>query len=240
MNRYKAFALHLTASACILLTISAIVSLIWYPGILFSLAAGTELLRLLAVVDLILGPTVMLIIFNPAKKLLKLDICIVLLCQLSFLAYGLWSIFVSRPVFIVFVEDKFHLVRANQIEDQDLKLVNTIQFKKLPLGKPEYVGTQQPNDIKIKNDIVFAELGGMGLQNLPQYYLPVSQVTQQIIAAGKTSDQWEKIDADSKKKLAMYESAHEKGSVLFLLLKYKNLPLFVVVKAKTGEVIELI
>jgi hypothetical protein len=114
MNRYKAALLHLSGSACVLLSAFLLVKCVWYPGKLFSVAAGGELMRLLAGVDLILGPLVMLIIFDVRKKLIKLDIAIILICQLAFLAYGLWSIYVARPVYIYCIRGKSFLSSSRQ------------------------------------------------------------------------------------------------------------------------------
>ena len=240
MSRYKAAALHLAGSVIVLLLLLGLISQILYPGALFRAAAGFELLRLLMVVDMIIGPLVTLIIFNPKKKLIKMDMAIVLLCQLGFMAYGAASIYIARPVYMVFTGHNFHMVRANEIEPKDLAKVTLPQYKQLPLLGCTYVGAIEPLDPKIKNDIAFAGLGGMGLQNLPQYFVPLNQFTDQVIAAAKTSKQWKVIDADNKKKLELYEQQHPDIQVSFLALVNPRFTLFVVLEAKTGKIIDVI
>ncbi|PRC91000.1 TfpX/TfpZ family type IV pilin accessory protein [Solimicrobium silvestre] len=240
MNRFQASALHLFGSACFLAVFFLMVSQVWYPGKLFSAAAGVELLRLLICVDLIIGPLVTLIIFNPQKKKLKQDLIIVVLCQLGFLFYGVWSIYTVRPVYIAFAENKFYMVRANEIDATDQAKVTDTHFKSLPVFGPEYVGTQEPTDPKIKNDIVFSSLAGMGIQNLPQYFVPLNKIQQQIKAAAKTSQEWKTIDAETKQRLKSYERENAGTSVSFIALINKRIALFVVINAQTGEIIGII
>ncbi|MET3121576.1 hypothetical protein AAKU67_001160 [Oxalobacteraceae bacterium GrIS 2.11] len=240
MNRYRASLIHLVASAFVLLLVFLLISRVWYPGVLFSKSAGVPLLKIIIAVDVIVGPFITLIIFDAKKKLIKLDMAIILLFQISFMLCGMWTVFSSRPAFIVFTGHAFYMVRANEIEHQDLSKVETKQFKHLPLFGPEFVGTNEPKDLSIRNDIAFAGLSGMGIQNLPQYYVPFSEVRNQVIAAAKNSQQWKKIDAEHKKMLEQYEKNHPGLPVGFLFLSYKTFILFVAVNTQTGDIIEII
>jgi len=227
-------------STFVLFVVFLLISQIWYPGDLFAKSAGIKLLVIVAVVDLVAGPLITLIVFDAKKKLIKMDMAIILFCQICFMSYGMWTVFTSRPVYIVFTGHNFFMVRANEIEKKDLNQVQAEQFKHLPFLGPEFVATKEPDDIKIKNDIVFAAVGGMGIQNLPQYYVPLTQARKQIISAAKTSQQWKIIDADSKKLLEQYEKSHTAIPVAFLYLSYKSFTLFVVVNANNGEIIDII
>jgi len=240
MTRYKAASIHLLVSASVLLLAYLFIGNVWYPGKLFLAAAGGDLMKLLAGVDVILGPLIMLIIFDAKKKLIKFDIAVVVLFQAGFLMYGLWSIYTVRPAYIAFVENRFCLVRANEIDTADLAKVSNPLFKELPQFGPVYVGTKEPTDQKTKEDILFSGFGGMGLQNLPQYYIPYTDVQQQIVAAGKTSQQFKTVPAETREMMQAYEKSHASHPVLFLMLINKHVPLIVVVDAKTGTVVELI
>lgn len=240
MNRFKAFALHLTASAIILASFFAVVSQLWYPGRLFSVAAGADLIRLLICVDLILGPLVTLIIFDAKKKKLWLDLLIVVACQVVFFGYGAWTIFTVRPAYIVFAEDQFYMVRANEIDPKDLAKAKLDEFKTLSLTGPKFIGTSQPTDPKIKNDLVFSSLAGMGVQNLPEYFVPLQQVSSQVKAAAKTSAQLKLADSDSRLLLQQYESSHRSRPLAFIRLVSKVGVFFVVVDSSNGEFIDII
>jgi hypothetical protein len=241
MTRTKAFFIHLFSSMMVLSLIFVLIDGVWYPGKLFQLAAGFDLLRLIVCVDLVLGPLIMLIIFNPTKKYLKLDVAIILLFQIGFLAYGCWIMFSARPAYFAFVENHFYLVRANEIDEDSLQAASNPQFKKIPLSGPIPVGTKQPDDIKIRNDIALSAIGGMGIQDLPQYFVPFSQVQQQVLLAGKTSQEL-KMDHNTQKRVAAFEEAHKRSDkkVLFIPMVNKRVPLIVAVDANTAQIIEII
>ena len=239
MTRYKAFVLHLLSSIFVLSLIFFLIQQIWYPGQLFTLGAGSDLLLLIAGVDLVIGPFILLLIFDAKKKYIKTDVIIILLCQLGFMGYGCWIMFTTRPAYFSFVDERFYLVRADEIDNKDLTSVKDPQFRQIPLSGPVAVGTKEPDDAKIKNDIALSAFGGMGIQNLPQYFVPYSQVWQQVVAAGKTSQEL-KVDQNTKKRVIAYEENHPNRDVLFLPMVNKRTPLIVVIDSKTAQIIQII
>ena len=56
MSRWKAGAIHFLISLAIFLGLLAVILLLWYPGILFSIDSGWAGLQLVIGVDLIAGP----------------------------------------------------------------------------------------------------------------------------------------------------------------------------------------
>jgi len=60
---------------------------------------------LVLIVDVCLGPLLTLAVFDPKKKELKRDLSIILLIQLSALFYGIYTVSVARPAYIVFAVD---------------------------------------------------------------------------------------------------------------------------------------
>ena len=81
---------------------------------------GETLLRLLIGVDVVLGPLITLIIFDPEKPRLKYDLAVIAVLQFAALAYGSYVMFEARPVYNVFVGDRFETVAANAIDDESL------------------------------------------------------------------------------------------------------------------------
>ncbi len=238
MNRYKAAAIHFLGSACILFLIFALVRWVWYPGPLFFAANGANLLGIITAVDVVLGPLIMLIIFVPGKKNLKLDIALVLICQIAFMLYGSWSIFEARPVYIAYAEQRFHLITANQIEEADLKKVSNNEFKRLPWLGPVVVGTKGPTEQAKRDEILFANLGGMGLQNLPQYYVPYAEAVSEIKRDARTLAEMQKLTPEERKLLADYQSQHKNSEPRFIPVQAKAKRLFAVIDPTTGKVLE--
>lgn len=99
---YLVFALGLGLTVC----------LAWFPGHLFWLDGGFEGLRLVLVVDLVLGPVLACVIFHPEKSRPKLLFDIVLLALLQFgsMSWGLWQVWQQRPVAMVYGSHRFTTV----------------------------------------------------------------------------------------------------------------------------------
>lgn len=116
LNRYKAAGIHLAISAAVAVVVLALLLLVWYPQPYFRLAGGAGLMLILIGVDVVMGPLLTLIVFDPAKKSLKLDLAVIAALQVAALAYGITVIAQARPVFVVFAGDRFTVVAANQID----------------------------------------------------------------------------------------------------------------------------
>ncbi|RZI41465.1 hypothetical protein EGT07_17935 [Herbaspirillum sp. HC18] len=245
MNRYKASVLHLLCSGIVLSLIFGLVRWIWYPGQLFEAASGTDLVVIMISVDVVLGPLITLIIFNPKKTSLKFDMACVIFVQVSFMLYGAWAIFSARPVYMAFVANNFYMVTANEIDPEDQKNAQDPMFQSLPLFGPRFVGTRIPTDQKVVRDIMAASRQGMGLQNLPQYFLPFELVAPSARTVGKTVRELS-VKATAPKeeldKLIAYESEKRAAGkqVLFIPLLNKKKVLTVAIDGTTGAVLDIL
>ena len=113
-DRLKASAIHLGLSLLIAALAALLVFGIWYPYPFREISGGRELFLLVVTVDVILGPLITLAVFNRKKPWTELrrDLGMVALIQLAALGYGLWTVYVARPVHMVFEIDRFRVVHA--------------------------------------------------------------------------------------------------------------------------------
>lgn len=118
-DKLKAFAIHFAISLILVLSTYVVIHLLWYPAPLFKATDAGKILVMILIVDLILGPLLTLVVYKKHKKTLKMDLTIIALIQLSALSYGLYSVYEARPVWIAYVVDRFELVRANDILEED-------------------------------------------------------------------------------------------------------------------------
>ena len=109
----------------------------WYPYPYRELSGGRELFTLVVAVDVVLGPLITLVIFNAAKtrRHLLMDFSVIGLLQVAALAYGLWTVFVARPVHLVFEYNRMAVVHAVDIEPSTLTQAPP-GFQQLPVGGP--------------------------------------------------------------------------------------------------------
>lgn len=132
LDRWRAAGLHLALSALIFLGLLAVIVGIWYPGVLLELG-GWQGVRIVAGVDLVLGPLLTLVVFNPTKKSLRWDLSAIGALQLGCLAAGIYVVAQQRPQLLVFT-------------DQGLSAITARDYARLdaPHGQLQTLGGQHP------------------------------------------------------------------------------------------------
>jgi hypothetical protein len=112
-NRYQAFAIHMAINLVIFFILLVFITQYWYPGILFDTGNGWKAIGMIVGIDLVLGPLLTLIVFNPTKNSLKFDLSIIALIQIAALIYGTWTIHQTRPIALAFINTSFMTIHAN-------------------------------------------------------------------------------------------------------------------------------
>lgn len=121
LNRYQATLIHISISLVIFIALLLCITQIWYPGILFDTGNGWKAIGIIIGIDLILGPLLTLLVFNPQKKSLKFDLTVIALVQTAALFYGTWTIQQTRPIAIAFINTHFVTIFANSLLGEQLK-----------------------------------------------------------------------------------------------------------------------
>jgi hypothetical protein len=148
---------HLAVSALFAAICAALVFGIWYPYPYGELASGRELFALVVSIDVVIGPLLTLVVYNPKKPRRELwrDIGTVFVLQLAALGYGLHSVTQARPVWLAFEGDRFRVVAVPDVDAASLAQApggmaqlswtgpKTIGVKLLDGGDPEYLRSIQ-------------------------------------------------------------------------------------------------
>lgn len=134
-NRWQAFLAHLAASLVVLGVLVVVVVFVWFPGALIN-SGGWQGIKLIAGVDLVLGPLITLIVYSPQKKSLSRDMAIVLFIQVSCLLAGTYTVYKQSPALLVLSDEGLHVIKQRDLDEVDLEpLPETATF----LNKPLYV-----------------------------------------------------------------------------------------------------
>lgn len=185
MNRYQASLTHFAISLAVAFLVYLLLRHLWYPGPLFDGAGGRELFYVVVAVDVTLGPLITLIVFKPGKWGLKFDLATIAVLQLAALAYGLHAILESRPIWIAFVKDRFELVRAIDVDDDDLARAKP-PFDRRAWTGPDYIGARIPKDPNAQLRLMdSAILGGKDVHSYPEYYVPYAAVSRDVVATAQ-------------------------------------------------------
>ena len=183
LNRWTAAAIHLGISALIATIVVTVMLALWYPQPYFDAMGGIGLLKILIGVDVAIGPLLTLVIFDTRKKSLQFDLSVIALLQIAALAYGVYIMFEARPVYTVFVKDRFEVVPADQLDAADLA-AGPVEFRTLPLTGPRLLGVRFPEQSNAEewNKLVLSGVAGKDIQNFPKYYIPYADVQAQVLA----------------------------------------------------------
>lgn len=241
-SRPKAFGLHLCGSLTAISVIWLAVAFIWYPDDLFWLAKGNEMLKIIAAVDVVLGPLILVIIFNKEKKSLKKDVLIIFACQLAFLAYGCWSLFAARPAYLAFDETHFKLATANEIEIENQNKVSKTEFKSMPLFGPLYVDTRMPSELEERDLIALLRPFGLGIQHLPQHFTPIEHAKEKLLAAARPISSFNTMNKELMTRIFAFENTQKQNGVVVKLipLELHRFQSFVAIDAKSGKPLKVL
>ncbi len=103
-DKLTAFGIHLGLSLLIFLSLLFVILNYWYPSPLFTTDGGWQVLRIVVLVDVVLGPLLTLVVYRKGKPRLKLDMALIILLQVGALAGGGWVTWKERPLFVALVD----------------------------------------------------------------------------------------------------------------------------------------
>lgn len=240
MNRWLAFAIHLGISATLGTLVVATMLMVWYPGPFFTAMGGNDLVMILLGVDVVLGPLVTLVIFNPGKGMRRLrqDLAVIGALQAVAFAYGVHVIAEVRPVYMVFTVDRFDLVAANDIKEAELARVSDPEFRAIPWGRPRTIAVRSPTDPKEQMRIIQSALAGADLQTFPQYYVKYESLAARAVKASRPVSLLRKRHPDQVAIIdrTLAELGRKEEDLHFLPLKARSRDYSVLIDAKSGAV----
>ena len=242
LNRWNASGLHLAISAVIGVGVVALMLALWYPQHYFAAMGGDTLILLLIGVDVVIGPLITLIVYDPKKKSLRFDLAVIALLQLAALAYGCSVMLNARPVFNVFVVDRFEVIAANAVDEESREKAAP-PFRSLSLTGPKLVGAKEPSDPKRMSDIVISAVGGgLDLANLPDLFVPYEEVEASAGRAAKPLAELAKRQPQDASIIRSFisESGRPEDAIGYLPMKARNKDMAVVVDKKTGDVLGIV
>jgi len=185
-DRLRASTIHLGISLVIAVLAALLVFGLWYPYPYREIAGGRELFLILVSVDVLLGPLITLAVFNRGKPRneLRRDLTVVGLIQLAALTYGLWTMFVARPVHLVFEYDRFRVVHAIDVPQELLDRVPP-HVQAMPLSGPTLLALRPFHDEREKMEATMAALQGQSLSARPDLWQPYAEARQQVLQSAR-------------------------------------------------------
>ena len=241
--RLKAAGIHLLISLTVAMLAALLVFFVWYPYPYREISGGRELFLIVVAVDVVMGPLMTLAVFNTAKprRELRRDLGIIGVLQLAALAYGLWTVAVSRPVHLVFEIDRFRVVHAIDIPPGFLNRAPA-DLRQLPLTGPTLLSIRGFKDSKESFEATMAALQGAELGARPDFWQPYEQAKPQVLAIAKPlADLNARFPANKKEiQTALQASNREPGSVGYIPMVGRQSFWTVLIDLRTAEVLAFV
>jgi len=145
ITKLKATGIHLSLSLMVFVYLVYQIYFNWYPQPYFSIDGGWQGIRLIAAVDLVLGPFITFLIFDLSKsrREIMFDLMIIAMIQFGALGYGVYLTYTQRPVAIVVFDD---FVVSATMEHYAGKLESTDQLKQYSDEIPPIIFSDFPRE----------------------------------------------------------------------------------------------
>jgi hypothetical protein len=178
--RLRAFALHLCASGTALTLVLGSLWLGWYQWPGWYLASALQVVGIVVLVDIVLGPTLTLIVANPGKPRTELarDIGIIVAVQLIALGYGAVTLWGGRPLYYTFSVSRLELVQASDLKEDDIRAGRRDNPLLAPFwySRPRWIWAPLPEDPEEAQKIAMGTaFGGTDVVQMPRIFRPWEQ-----------------------------------------------------------------
>lgn len=174
MSAAKFAGWHFVFSLPVAIISAAIVLVVFYPYPYREISGGFQLFLLIFCVDVVCGPLLTFVLFNPQKsrREIRLDITLVMVIQFGALVYGVWVSYTARPLFLVMEVDRFKVIASVDFYPESMRKLPPELTPQIFSGvKP--VALRPPRTIEEKNQVLFESInGGRDYAERPEFYLP--------------------------------------------------------------------
>lgn len=236
MNRFGAFGIHLAISLLIFAILGYLILYHWYPDFFFASDGGWQGIRIVAFVDLVLGPTLTLVVFNRSKprKELQRDLTIIGVFQFSCLLAGTYVVYSERPIAMVYADGSFMSVTNDDYVEDGRKVPD---FKDIPGPAPHWVSVELPSNFEEQSAIRGENLrSGHSLKTAWQYYVPFDVSQIDTSRAGISELEKERIGSDVFQNF-IAEHGGQMEDYVFLPFGTRYIPALMALRKSDGELI---
>lgn len=121
-SRLTAAGWHFLASAVVVSLFLGVVYFVWYPQPFYIIHSVFDAVKIVLMVDLVLGPLLTFVIYNTLKPRAELfrDISFIVILQIVALGWGAHITYKMRPDFFVYYDGTFYSILSAQIQVKNL------------------------------------------------------------------------------------------------------------------------
>jgi hypothetical protein len=238
--KFKAFTYHALISLIVAALVTLLVKLVWYPAPYDQLCGGLSLLFLVISVDLVLGPLLTFVVFDltKSKKELVRDLVVVGFLLIICLLYGLYAVFLARPVVVVFNGKQFDVVTQVEITGDQL-LTASHDFRQLSLTGPRLLSMRAAKSESERMDLIVLSVTGQLRGAMPAFWQNYELSKDQVVSeASSVEDLYKQYPSDDVLINAQIaKSGLNRSQVVFLPIVAARNSWTVLLNKETAEMI---
>lgn len=188
ITRWSAATVHLLLTLAIVGAVALAAVSQWFPAGLHHAAKVGRLLGIILAVQVVSGPLLTLILYRPGKPGLRFDLIVIALLQILFLAYGLSTLWRSRPLFLVGSTQAFALLFANEVPDDAEGKAKANGWQRLQGTGPWLVAVDLSSPVA-REEFLFAYMAGdSGPLRSPSLFVPYPSLSEAIAYKARVLD----------------------------------------------------
>lgn len=242
MTKISAFLVHLGLSVIVAAVMVSTVFFVWYPAPLHKAVGVTDIFLMVVVIDVIIGPLLTLVVFKKDKRTLQFDLFVIAVLQMAALVYGVHTVYLGRPAFVVFAKDRFEIARPASLDPKSVKAAthakNAVAEQSYLLSK--WVAAIESPDPERRKEILFsAAAGGPDWPQLPELYVPLEQVRSEIVRRAKPLIELKPFNVGQEADVDVLTEQFG-ARAKWLPLKAPALDMVVLVNGANGEVLQVV
>jgi hypothetical protein len=205
--RLKAFGWHLASSFAVLALVWGGLYLGWYYWPAWYLTGVYTVAGIMVGVDLVLGPSLTMIVANPNKPRRELarDISIIVTVQVIALTYGAITLWHGRPLYYTYSEKWLEVVQASDINETEAQLAQKQNPEFAPhwYSRPRWVWAPFPPDPQEANRIFQQAIGGgADVTAMPRLFKPYAAAIPEMRTRLKEVNSFTEFSMKQKKTMS--------------------------------------
>ena len=238
MNKSRATLNHLWPSLLILATLAIIILFAWYPYPFRQFGESGKFAALLILAAVCLAPALTWFVYKKGKRGMLFDLWVIVIIQLAAIAWGTYSLYQSRPYFMVHTVDRFEVFSKR---DMDVTQVTDARFLDKPLAGPILLYAHMPADPvayqKFLKEVMFE--GKPDLQYRPEFWSLYTERQKRALEKSRPLEDLRNARPESSSAIdqLVNESGGNIGQLRFIPALVNDSQFAVIIDANNGEIV---
>ncbi len=238
MTRWRAFGIHLGISLVIFAVLAYLLLFVWYPGFYYHTDGGIQGMRIVILVDLVMGPLLTLVVYRHGKPGLVFDLSVIAVLQSAALAAGVTIVYSERPLALVYNDGRLFTVSADDYKEVGVAVPDLSRF---PGPTPKQLAVQLPQDPEAEIELrsrLYEK--GRPLRTWVEGYRPLTANLDLLLERAFDADYVHARDPDRVLERWLAASGRDPGSLAFLPFAARYRYVFAILDRQTGALLDVI